>query len=217
MAGLIWVFVKLPQEYWLHIAQLDVTDTLADYDWAWPLLIGLLVVLAAVLWFVVRPRLPEPDWPLRLAADPLPDEMDSAAERAAWRAHATRVRSGATVEKVVLVGLLSVIFAQTLPGTRASNLELFVGTGILVVVNAALVLATSRRALSTERLAVAFAVRLVANVVLVVVARLVLGGRDIDESNALFFLALLSLLTTLHDAWQPVHAHRVRTTPPTMG
>ena len=42
VAGLIWVFVKLPQEYWIHVAQLDVTDTLAEYDWAWPLLIGLL-------------------------------------------------------------------------------------------------------------------------------------------------------------------------------
>ena len=69
----------------------------------------------------------------------------------------------------------------------------------------------------TEHLAIAFVVRLVANVGLVVAARLVLGGRDIDESNALFFLVLLSLLTTLHDAWQPVHAHRVRTTPPRMG
>ena len=24
-AALIWIFVKLPQEYWIHIAQLDVS------------------------------------------------------------------------------------------------------------------------------------------------------------------------------------------------
>ncbi len=47
-AGLIWVFIKLPQEYWIHVAQLDVTDTLRDYAWAWPLLIGALIALAAV-------------------------------------------------------------------------------------------------------------------------------------------------------------------------
>ena len=29
VAALIWVVIKLPQEYWIHIAQLDVTDTLA--------------------------------------------------------------------------------------------------------------------------------------------------------------------------------------------
>ena len=39
-AAMIWIFVKLPQEYWLHVAQLDVTDTLRDYSWAWPLLIS---------------------------------------------------------------------------------------------------------------------------------------------------------------------------------
>jgi hypothetical protein len=208
-AGLIWVFIKLPQEYWIHIAQLDVTDTLAEYDWAWPLLIGALLVLVAVLWFVVRPRLREPDWPLRLAADPLPEAMGTADQRAAWRATSTRVRSWVTAEKVALVGLLSVIFAQTLPGVRASNLELFVGTAVLVVVNAALALAAARRALTTENLLVAFGVRLLVNAGLVLAARLVLGAGDIKEINALFFLMLLSLVTTMHDAWQPVHAARV--------
>lgn len=221
VAGLIWVFVKLPQEYWIHVAQLDVTDTLAEYDWAWPLLIGLLVVLAAVLWFVVRPRLPEPDWSLRLHADPLPEEVDTAAERAAWRADTARVRSGVTVEKVVLVGLLSIIFAQTLPGIRTSNLELLVGVSALVVLNTAVVLAAARRGRSTESLLVTFGVRIVLNVALVLVGRLTLGPQDIDESASFFFVLLLSLLTTLHDAWQPVHAHRartdVRTTPPPMG
>jgi hypothetical protein len=217
VAGLIWVFIKLPQEYWIHVAQLDVTDTLAEYDWAWPLLIGSLVLLAAVLWFVVRPRLPEPDWPLRMSPDPLPEEMDTAAERAAWRAETARVRSRATLEKVVLVGLLSVIFAQTLPGVRASNLEVLVGTAGFVVVNAALVLAAARRAVSTESLLVGFAVRLAVNAGLVVVARALVGAGDLDVSNTLFFVMLLSLLTTLHDAWQPVHAHRVRSTTPTMG
>jgi hypothetical protein len=217
MAALIWIFIKLPQEYWIHVAQLYVTDTLEEYDWAWPLLITLLVVLAAVLWFVVRPRLPEPDWALRMSPDPLPEEMDTAAERAAWRAESSSVRSRNTVEKVVLVGLLSVIFAQTLPGVDASNLELFVGTGVFVVVNAALVLAASRRSFSIENLLMAFGVRMAVNVVLVVIARIVLGPGDIDVSSTVFFVLLLSLITTLHDAWQPVHAHRVRTTPPPMG
>jgi hypothetical protein len=217
MAALIWIFIKLPQEYWIHVAQLDVTDTLEEYDWAWPLLITLLVVLAAVLWFVVRPRLPEPDWALRMSPDPLPEEMDTAAERAAWRADATRVRSGVTTEKVVLVGLLSVVFAQTVPGVNASNLELFIGTGAFVVVNAALVLAAARRSFSIESLLVAFGARLVVNGLLVVVAEALLGRDNLDVSTTLFFVMLLILITTLHDAWQPVHAHRVRTTPPPMG
>ena len=168
VAGLIWVFIKLPQEYWIHVAQLDVTDTLEEYDWAWPLLITLLVVLAAVLWFVVRPRLPEPDWPLRMSPDPLPEEMDTAAERAAWRAdsHACPLRDhrregGA---RRPAVGHLR----PDPPGRRREQ------PGALRraprpswSLNAALVLAASRRALSVESLSVAFGVRIAVNVGLV--------------------------------------------------
>ena len=32
-AGVIWVFVKLPQEYWIHVAQLDFTETVDDHPW----------------------------------------------------------------------------------------------------------------------------------------------------------------------------------------
>ena len=28
-AAAIWIFVKLPQEWWIHVAQLDFTDELA--------------------------------------------------------------------------------------------------------------------------------------------------------------------------------------------
>ena len=47
----------------------------------------------ALLWFVVRPRLLPPDWSWRVAADPLPEEMDTAAERDAWTAAHVRVWS----------------------------------------------------------------------------------------------------------------------------
>ncbi len=213
VAAGIWIFVKLPQEYWIHVAQLDVTDTLETYDWAWPLLIGLILLLAAVLWFVVRPRTPEPEWPLRLAADPVPEEMDTEAERTAWRRDHARVWSGATLEKVTLVALLSVIFAQTLPGVRSSNLELAVGTSAFVVVNAALVLAAARRDVAWESLAVTFAVRVAVNAGLVLVGSWLLGSGDLNVSGALFFVTLLSLLTVLHDRWLPVHSVRARAVP----
>ena len=35
MAAVIWVFIKLPQEWWIHIAQLDFTDFMADYPFMW--------------------------------------------------------------------------------------------------------------------------------------------------------------------------------------
>jgi hypothetical protein len=210
VAGAIWIFVKLPQEYWIHVAQLDLTDVLTENAWAPPLLLALLLALAAVLWFVVRPRTPDQDWPLRLAADPLPEEMDEGAERAAWHAANTRVWSWPTFEKVALVSLLSVIFAQTVPGVSASNLELAVGTGAFVVVNAAISLAADRRSMTPESAAAVFASRLVINVGLVLLADWLLRSCDRTFVASLFFVMMLSLLTSLHDRWLPVHSARER-------
>ena len=66
----IWVFIKVPQEYWIHIAQLDVTDILkegvfgvpADTSWGTivaeniPFFIGLIIaviaLIAALRWYI---------------------------------------------------------------------------------------------------------------------------------------------------------------------
>ncbi len=122
-AGLIWVFVKLPQEYWIHIAQLDFTDTLENVPWFGPAIVLALLGLLAVLWFAVRPRLRPADWSWRVAADPLPEEIDEAAERASWVTAHGRVLSAPTVEKVVLVGLISMIYGLVLPSVEASSIE----------------------------------------------------------------------------------------------
>jgi hypothetical protein len=210
VAAAIWLLVKLPQEYWIHVAQLDVTDTLREYSWAPPLLVVLVTAVLAALWYGVRPRLGPPDWSLRVAADPLPEAMDTAEEQAAWRVVNVRLMSGVTLEKVALVGLLSVIFGQMLPGVRASTLQLFLGVGVFVVINAALVLALSRRKVTTESLVTSFAFRMVVNVGLVLVADWLLARTrgDIDLGNAVFFVFLLSLLTTLFDRFQPVQTWR---------
>jgi hypothetical protein len=93
--------------------------------------------------------------------------------------------------------------------------QLFIGTTVLVVVNAAIVLVAARRAISTESLVVAFLFRLAVNWALVLLAEWFLGTRpgDLNAGNAMFFLSLLSLLTTLHDHYQPVHAYRARHEP----
>ncbi|GAA1977888.1 hypothetical protein GCM10009798_43890 [Nocardioides panacihumi] len=219
VAAAIWIFIKLPQEWWIHIAKLDFTDALAEHAWFGPLILAGLGVLALVLWFVVRPRLSPPDWPWKLAADPLPEEIDSAAEVAAWSATRGRLVSWVTFERVVLVGLLSVLFAQVLPGVEADATEMFVGVSVLVLINAALALAAQRRSRSIESLAVAFVVRTAVNVALVVVEGIVLGrlGGSLNYGHALFFVLLLSLVTTMHERWRPVYdwrrAHEPAPTP----
>ena len=61
-AAAIWIFVKLPQEYWIHIAQLDFTDSVARVPWLWAAVAVVLVVVALVAVHFLRPRLPAPDW-----------------------------------------------------------------------------------------------------------------------------------------------------------
>jgi hypothetical protein len=200
-AACIWIFIKLPQEYWIHVAQLDFTDTWKEVPWFAPLVVSLVLVGLAVLWFFVRPRLLPPDWAWRVRADPLPEEMDSAAERDAWTAAHVRVWSSSTLEKVVLIGLLSTIYARILPGLEVSDLR-------MVVVNAAISLAFARRAGTREGLVGDFGVRVVVNIGLVLLARLILGGNALDTSDTLFFVLLLSLLITMHDRFAPVAAVR---------
>jgi hypothetical protein len=209
-AGAIWIFVKLPQEWWIHIAQLDVTDMLAEYPWLGPVVAVVLVLAAWVLWVFVRPRLSSPDWPWRIQPEPLPEEIDTAAERDHWIASNRRLLSAGTGEKVLLVGLLSVVYGQVLPGLRASSAGLFLAVAVFVVVNAAVILLVVRRARSIESVYAAFAARVLLNVVLVVLADWLLGrvGGALDLSNALFFVILLSLLTLLDDRYSPVAAFR---------
>jgi hypothetical protein len=206
-AAVIWVFVKLPQEWWLHVAELDVTDELAAHVWV----VGPLIVLAGGLALafqkLVRPRLRPADWDWRFRPEPLPEEIDEAEEQSAWRMRYDAVLSANTAEKVLLLGLVSCIFAQMLPDFEGSTANLFVGVSIAVVLNAAVTLAAARRRWTFRSTVLAFAVRLLLSVVVAYLANVVLRGR-LDGYDTVFFLVMISLITTLHDRWRPVHEVR---------
>ena len=57
-AAALWVFVKLPQEYWIHIAQRDMTDTIVENPIVGVVMALGVIILLVVAQFVVRPRLP---------------------------------------------------------------------------------------------------------------------------------------------------------------
>jgi hypothetical protein len=208
-AAAIWVFVKLPQEWWIHVAQLDFTDQLALHPALGPVIVAVLVVAAAAFWWLVRPRLSPPDWPLRIAADPVPAQVATWQQRGAWLAVHGRLLSTATLEKVVLVGLISIIYAEVLPDLDATVTGVFAGLAVLVLANAAVTLALARGGRGTNRALLAFGLRVVLNLAVVLVARALLGARGIDLGAALFFVAMLSLLTLLDDWYRPVQAARM--------
>ncbi|GAA1559154.1 hypothetical protein GCM10009789_10690 [Kribbella sancticallisti] len=211
-AGLIWVVVKLPQEYWIHVAQLDLTDAIRDVSWFGPALVVALLAVGALAYFVVRPRLMPADWSAwRYRAEPLPAEIDEAHERAAHQARHRKVFDSTAIEKVFLIGLISVIFGRVLPGVETSDLRLFAGIGGFVVVNSAIGLWSAKRGYSWDSAAFSFAVVFLTNVVLVVVANLLLlqGGGDLRLVDTLFFVFLFSILTMLYDRYRPVNEYRV--------
>jgi hypothetical protein len=212
VAAFIWIFIKLPQEWWIHVAQLDFTDFLAEHSWAGPTIVILLLAAFGVFWVWGRPRLLPADHRWTFAADPLPVALETGAEQSRAYAEHGAVWSMATLEKVVLLGLITVIFAQTVPGVEASNIQLFIGVAVVVVANAAFTLAMARRAFNPESISIAFAGRMVANVALVAFAAWLLprGNGEISVPATLFFLTMISLLTTFHDRWFPVHSLRAK-------
>jgi hypothetical protein len=214
VAGAIWIFVKLPQEYWIHIAQLDLTDTIRDVSWFLPALVIAVLILLAVVFFVVRPRLSPADWSWRFRADPLPEGIDDAHERAAYQAAHRKVFDATTVEKIFLVGLIGIIFGEVLPGVESSSLQLFVGIAGFVVINSAIGVWAAKRGYSWDSAAISFGIVFATNAVLVVLADVLLsrGTGHLRLVDALFFVLLFSILTSLYDRYRPIADYRAAAT-----
>lgn len=214
----IWIVIKLPQEWWIHIAKLDFTDAVqrqlfgVEPGTPWgetfanrPLVIVALVVLFVVLAVIAAAlwrRRPPQDWPLHVDADrPLP-------AGSGIDAHGPRL-AHPVVEKIALTSLVAIIFAQLLQ-LGASNLQVLSAAAVVVFVDLALaalaVRFAGRDVLGGAAPAVELAVMtVVSSVVISVFALLVADGR-IDRPAALFFGFLLALLITLYDRYR---AHRL--------
>ena len=210
-AALIWVVVKLPQEYWLHVAQLDVTDEIEPAP---------LDHRAAHRGPArAAPGVPEAGAAAAVAAGlvvAVPARAASGGDRRARGAGrpggcgSTRSSPPAPSRRSMLVGLVAVIFSQMLPDFTGSTTDVFIGVAAVVVVNSGITLAAARRRWTIRSTALAFAARLAMNVGLVLVADPLLGRHNarLDGYDTIFFLTLISLVTTLHDRWRPVHEVR---------
>lgn len=212
-AGAIWIFIKLPQEYWLHVAQRDVTDTLkrdllgVDPTSSWgdafanrPLVAAAMfgVVLAAlVAAVVIWKRLPERDHPVTFDADRIGTNPEPTDHEPHW--------SDGLIEKIVLLGLISVIFSRAIPNSTASVLETLIGVGLLVAAHAAVHAALVRRRGSWQSVGTAFGASLVINAGLFGIATWLLPSDDEGSSSiaVAFFLFLISLIVALFDRYYP--------------
>jgi hypothetical protein len=99
-----------------------------------------------------------------------------------------------------------VIYGQVLPDVRSSGPALFFGLAIFVVVNAAFGPAVSGRSRGLDSAVLAFGVRVVVNVALVLLAGWLLRRDEgsLNLGDTLFFVGLLSLITLLYDRYRPI-------------
>jgi hypothetical protein len=225
----IWVFVKVPQEYWIHVAELDATDILERYGFGvpattgWdtivaanvPLLLGcagvVVIAIAGVRRFVA-PLLPPPTGRASFAADGdgavvSPAVVDRVASR-----RARRLLDSDLVEKVILTTLVVVIFSRTVPGVDATPAQLTVWVAIIVAANTAISEWLLRRDFRWPSVVVQFVAMMGTNSAIVVAAdvMLPLGGGSLQRASTLFLLLLVTLIVMLFDRYRPIYLARRR-------
>lgn len=225
-AAAIWIFIKLPQEWWIHVAQLDATDFVREVvfgvppDASWidaaaarPIVV---VVVAAVVvalaigarWLFLH-RLPPADHRLTFDADTAQKPVDPAAVERARTRLAQRLFDRELIEKTALIALVSIIFGRMLPGVDATPLETAIGIAIIIVVNTAITEALVRQGASWQSGIRQFAVMLVINIGIVAVGQaLVTSLTDQRLQHAFVFAGLLTLIVTLYDRYRPIHVAR---------
>ncbi|HQF70096.1 MAG TPA: hypothetical protein PLH39_02325 [Promineifilum sp.] len=230
-AAAIWILVKLPQEYWLHIARLDVTDVLktalfhASPETPWGhvflaapwlfaggalLLAGIVVALAAL----AGRRLPVMAYADARPAMTLPlphrlSRADLSVARAAW---ARDIFDRDLAEKLVLTALLTSIFAQMLPGLAlsrpAATLPVVAGAVGVVVLTTMLSHVLVRRGIAWTNTLGQFLVMLAANFTVAFLYQALPGARDLPDVAVIFFVFLLSVIVTLFDRFQIIQRAR---------
>ena len=108
----------------------------------------------------------------------------------------------------MLIGLLSTIYARILPGLEVSDLRMFVGIAVYVVINAAISIAFAKRAGTREGLAGGLRRARRRQPRAGAAGPAPPRRRALDASATVFFVLLLSLLVTMHDRFAPVAAVR---------
>ncbi|MFV0308658.1 MAG: hypothetical protein ACK5OX_13045 [Desertimonas sp.] len=221
LAAFIWVFIKLPQEWWIHIAKLDFTNVLKrdvlgvplDASWGTALgenwwFVALVAVLAVALVLAVRAvvaRAPAPDWPVSFDVDRHPGFPPTG------HLQRTRFFDMVLAEKVVLIVLVVLIFAQMLPESSVATGPLCLAVAVISIGNAAVSEWWQRRGATWATIPRQFVAMLVLNLGLVGLYAVLPHQQDrrLNEAAAAFFLLLVTLIITLYDRYRPLRATRV--------
>ncbi|MCA9858696.1 MAG: hypothetical protein KC438_03200 [Thermomicrobiales bacterium] len=234
-AAFIWIVIKLPQEYWIHIAQMDVTDFVREnifgvpVDTPWgtivsdniPIFIGLILAIAGLVlllrWVFVH-KLPKPDWGWTFDADSHRDTDPAYAQERTLKGtgyqanEAEQFFNNGLIEKIVLLSLTVGIFVQVLPGIHIPTLRLVIGIAIIVILNTLITEFFARSGMSFDTAMRSFLSVAVANLLIVVVYDLIFRRNEesLDIGATIFFLFLFSIIIALFDRYRPIYLQRVK-------
>ena len=211
VAATAWT-LKLPQEYWLHVARLGTTAWL-ERNIMHPdpsirfvlvgvaMVIGVAVAIGCARWALRQ--LPPADHPWRFGAIPtLSDDGQSEG-----RAFAARAPRSGLVEKLALVTLLGMMFAEFAPGLDESTVQVGLGLAFLVIGNAVIsvrfVDRSGDRRTAAEEVAATCALNAPIVLSLMIAAQWVKVSIPAFSSACLVLLA--SLLIGLHDRYHDTY------------
>ena len=210
IALFLLIAVKLPQETWIHVAQLDVTDEIAAHPTIAGACSAALLVLVLLLLLVLHRTLPKPAWPLTFNVDA---HLPKLPLRGGLRMIPIRSRKfvAAIIEKTLLITLVSAIFAKILPGTVASDTQILLGTLVIVALNAVVSQFFARRGMGWATATRQFFAMVIVNLVVVLTLELLSSGgikADVSPGPAIFLLVLLTFIVTLVDRYKAARETR---------
>lgn len=197
LAAAIWIGIKLPQEYWIHVAQLDFTDALDNPPFATLVVIGS-VVLARIAWRLSR-RAPAADWATSFDVDAhrttVPFRPAEAPDR--WW---LRLTEYPRMEKTILTGLTVAVFSQLFE-VQATVLQITLACGFIVLVNASFREVMRHRGVSWANSLAQFVALLFVNWGALLAYEILGGGSEIELQGGptLVMLGLLTILVILYD------------------
>lgn len=224
---LITVFIKIPQEYIIHIAQTDITAWFNEHVFkVEPLntpiaesmkmrpdvviMIGvlLLVIIGGLWWWITR-KLPAADGRKRFEAEAMPVNVGDMSVR-----DYEKILSWSVFEKIVLVGLLSLIFAQVLPGVVVTYPQLIGGVLVLILTNVGISHYLITKAKQWRSMKREFAVLMTTNLLLVAGYTQLLPHYQGSDNlfNGVFIVYLLTLIVVMYDRYRVVHLMRFSNT-----
>ncbi len=206
-AAFILIVIKLPQEFWIHILDMNTLDWIRSNPLALLVLVGWGAGIVMGLWWLLRgvPRAVE-----RPSILDDPKTAPTAGDAPGKNLPQDRLINGALIEKIILISLLSITFAQILPDVRATNLAIAAGVTAIIVINTAVSQGLARRGTEWSSIMAEFLVISAMNLGLVAGAAFLLPSINgsINLDNALFMVLLLTLNITLYDRYRRLHLER---------